>query len=87
MSVMQKLHDSEINSSISSFFDGAWTVKVGDELNGWVAEELVSSFEEAEQWLDRKARELYPESAYSLGWTEFKRRHPLELSDGVDQRH
>jgi hypothetical protein len=54
MSVMQALHDSEINASVASFFDGAWSVRLGDELNGWAATELLGSFDEAEQWLDRK---------------------------------
>lgn len=84
MSVMQALHDSEINASISSFFDGAWFVKLGDEMNGWVAAERVGSFEEAEVWLDRRARELYPESAYALGADEFRRRHPPEVSAGAE---
>jgi len=63
--VQQALHDSEINSTISSMFDGSWTVGIGDELNGWKATELVGSLEEAEAWLDRKAREIFPRSDYA----------------------
>jgi hypothetical protein len=59
-STMQRLHDREINSSISSFYDSRWTAKLGDEINGWKAEETLNSFEEAEAWLEAKARELYP---------------------------
>lgn len=59
--IMQRLHDREINSSITSFYDGAWTVKIGgSDMAGWKAQELVASFEEAEAWLEAKARELYP---------------------------
>lgn len=65
MGILQRLHDSEINASIASFFDGAWTVRIGDEMNGWKAEERVGSEEEANAWLDGKARELFPDSAYS----------------------
>jgi len=36
---MQALHNSEIDSSISCFWDDGRDVKLGDELNGWRAEE------------------------------------------------
>lgn len=68
MGILQRLHDSEINASISmsSFYDGAWTVKLGDEMNGFRAEAVVASEAAAEAWLDAKARELFPESIYTL---------------------
>lgn len=65
MGILQRLHDSEINASIASFFDGAWTVKLGDEMNGFRAEEVVASETAGLSWLDDKARELYPLSAYA----------------------
>ena len=36
--VMKNLYESEINCSISSFWDNGWDVKLGDEMNGFVAE-------------------------------------------------
>lgn len=66
MGILQRLHDSEINASIASFFDGVWTAKLGDEMNGFRAEATVGSEAEAEAWLDAKARELFPESDYAL---------------------
>ncbi len=37
-------------------------------------------------WLDRTARELYPESEYALGKEEFKKRHPIAPAvDGQDR--
>ncbi len=65
MSVLQKLHDSEINASVSSFYDRCWTVKLGDEMNGYTAETTVETMVEAEQWLDKTARAMYPHSAYA----------------------
>lgn len=65
--VMQKLHDSEINSAVLSFYDGSWTVKLGDEMNGFTEETQVSSFEEAMAWLDKTAKERYPNSFYATG--------------------
>jgi hypothetical protein len=35
--VIQALYDSEINCSISSFWDGGFMVKLGDEYNGFEA--------------------------------------------------
>ncbi len=32
---LKKLYDSEINISITSFWDGGWYVKLGDHVNGW----------------------------------------------------
>jgi hypothetical protein len=39
--LIQRLYDSEINLTVqfSSFYDGGFTVKIGDELNGFRAEE------------------------------------------------
>lgn len=36
--IPQSLHDSEINFSIACFYDGQWTVKLGDEMNGYDTE-------------------------------------------------
>lgn len=63
--LIERLHDSEINGSISWFFDGGWRVQLGDKLNGVEAEDVVTSYAEAEAWLDRKARELHPDSMFA----------------------
>jgi len=34
--VLRRLHDSEINCSVSSL-DGGWDVRLGDQVNGFVA--------------------------------------------------
>jgi len=36
--VLRDLYDSEINVCLSCFWDIGWTVKLGDEFNGYVAE-------------------------------------------------
>jgi len=64
---LQRLYDSEINFSISCFWDGGFTVKLGDEMNGFDAETSVMTFGDAVAWLDRTARERYPESLYATG--------------------
>ena len=73
-SVIQKLYDSEINCLISSFWQCGFTVKIGDDMNGFAAETEVETVQEATDWLDAKARELYPNSAYVIGVDECRRR-------------
>jgi hypothetical protein len=65
MSVLQRMHDSELNASISTFFDRVITAKLGDELNGFVAEQLCDTVEEAEQWLAAEAIRRYPNSVFA----------------------
>ncbi len=33
--VLQEIYNAEINLSLSSFWDAGFTVKIGDESNGW----------------------------------------------------
>jgi hypothetical protein len=72
--VMKRLYESEINCSISSFWDGGWTVRLGDEMNGFAAETNCSTLDEAAAFLDREAKRHFPESVYALGKLEFERR-------------
>lgn len=72
--IPQRLHDSEINFSVSCFWDSQWTAKLGDETNGFDAETTaLSSYDEALVWLDGEARKRYPDSVYATnqypeGW-------------------
>lgn len=65
--VPERLCQSEINFSLSSFWDGGWTVKLGDEMNGFREEASIQDYWDALKWLDEKAREHYPESLYATG--------------------
>lgn len=65
--IPQRLYDSEINFSISCFWDGGFTVKIGDDINGFKADEQVGTYGQALEWLDRKVRQRYPESLYATG--------------------
>jgi hypothetical protein len=38
LKALQGLYESETNIHISSFWDAGWTVRLGDELNGYFAE-------------------------------------------------
>lgn len=65
--ILQAIYDSEINYSISSpCWDGGFTVKLGDELNGFLAEtngELC--FANAIKWLIGKVFQHFPDSKFT----------------------
>jgi hypothetical protein len=63
--LVKALHGSEINGEIAWFYDGVWTVKIGDPLNGYRAEATALSLTEAADWLRYKAVELYPDSEFA----------------------
>ena len=65
--VLDRLYDSEINFSISCFWDNGIAVKLGDETNGSAAEHNVRTAAEAATWLDETARCVYPRSKYATG--------------------
>jgi hypothetical protein len=60
--VIEALHHSEINGSVSWMFDGTWSVAIGDELNGIMAETTVGSAQEAAEWLRTATVQPYPQS-------------------------
>lgn len=67
-SVMQRLHDSEINCRIECFWDQQWSAYIGDDMNGYKAENHnLGSYDEAETWLALTAIGLYPGSVFSMG--------------------
>jgi hypothetical protein len=67
MSVMQRLYDSEINVAISSFWDDRLCVKLGGEMNGFVAEGRCRTWADVEEWVLAMARVHYPTSDFATG--------------------
>ena len=73
-SFIADLHASEINGEISWFYDNVWGAKIGDKLNGYLAETAeLPSLRHAARWLCDRALEFYPESAFAK---EYLRTHP-----------
>ena len=66
---MQRLYDSEINLTVSSFWDDGFYVKLGDEMNGFVAEGRCSTWDDVEEWASAMARIHYPSSDFAKGAT------------------
>jgi hypothetical protein len=73
--IIDALYESEINCSVSTFWDGGFDVKLGDEMNGFVLDTNCKTSSEAAAILDKAAREHFPESAYALGKDEWERRN------------
>ena len=70
-SLLEDLHDSEINGEIGWFFDRVWRAKIGDPWNGFRAEtDGLLSLAHAAEWLRSKAIELYPEQRVRQGARE-----------------
>jgi hypothetical protein len=73
-SLIEALHDSEINGEIGWFFDRMWVQKIGDPWNGYQAEtDGLVSLAEAARWLCDKALQIYPKSDFAK---EYLRTHP-----------
>ena len=65
--IFQRLYDSEINFSVSCFWDGGFDVKLGDGMNGYDAETKVEKWEHVGPWLDDQACKRYPTSLFATG--------------------
>jgi hypothetical protein len=63
--ILNDLYASEINASISWLWDGRIDVKLGDPMNGYKAEDKVSTFAEAAAWLRDQACTHYPDSEFA----------------------
>src|SRR5215471_14266307 len=66
---LQRIYDSEINIEIGWFWDGGIDVRLGDKMNGYLAEENVGSAAEILPWLQEAIAHFFPSSVYaqSLG--------------------
>ena len=64
---LQKIYDSEINVEISWLWDGGIEVRLGDRLNGFLAETNVSLVVNILPWLQEAIAHFYPDSTYALG--------------------
>lgn len=65
MSVIQDLYSSEINFSVSTFWDGGFDVKLGDHVNGFRGETCVERRGQVEPWLTEQAIRHFPDSLFA----------------------
>jgi hypothetical protein len=57
---LQRIYDSEINVEIGWLWDGGIDVRLGDKMNGYLAEENVSSAADILPWLQEAIRTFLP---------------------------
>ena|SRR5579863_9410905 len=62
---LQKIYASEINVRIGWFWDCGIEVRLGDEMNGYLAEENVRTVDEIVPWLQEAIAHFYPHSTYA----------------------
>lgn len=55
--VLRRIYRCECNISITTFWDGGYELKLGDHINGFVAEGNTDTALEAAAWFDARARE------------------------------
>lgn len=65
---LARLYRSEINVSISTFWDGGWDVKLGDEMNGFVAETTIHCPSTVELGLQRTLDDVAVGLTNVAGW-------------------
>ena len=64
---LQKIYDSKINVGFSWLWDGGIDVRLGDSVNGYLAEAIVPSVADSLPWLQEAIAHFYPESTYAKG--------------------
>jgi hypothetical protein len=64
-SIFQQLYDSEINFEVSCFWDADFDVRLGDAVNGFLAQDNVPTWDAVGEWLHHAALKFYPNSDYA----------------------
>ena len=67
---LQKIYDSEIDIRISWLWDAGIDVWLGDDVNGYVAQENVRSLAEMLPWFQEAITHFYPASDYAKSLAE-----------------
>lgn len=72
MSAFQDLYHSEINFSISTFWDGGFDIELGDAMNGVKATGNVNRWGEVEGWIIKATIEHFPDSLFAKMYRDGK---------------
>lgn len=65
LQLLERLHDSEINSSVSAMSNGSFEWRLGDGWNGYIAIGNAGKLEGALRDLNEAALRHYPQSVYA----------------------
>jgi hypothetical protein len=61
---LQRIYDGEINIRIGWLRNGGIDIRLGDDLNGYLAVETVGTVAKIVPWLPEAIAHFYPESSY-----------------------
>jgi hypothetical protein len=67
---LQKIYDSEINVTIRWLWDCGTEVRLGDQVNGFLAEERFTNAAGILPWLQQAIAHFYPNSTYARSLLE-----------------
>jgi len=76
--LLQALYNSVINCGLQSFWDGGWTVWIGDDMNG--KEEATFDNDriwDIATWLRDRACKKFPESGFAKLMADLRAAYPL----------
>ena len=62
---IDKIYNSELNFSITCFWDSGYTIKLGDEHNGFVEESFAKNWREAQDVLVGMVLRRYPDCNFA----------------------
>ncbi len=69
--LLSEIYSSEINFEISTFWDGGFTVKVGDEMNGFLEESAgLENLDKVCSELLRMVLKHYPDSVFTENYNK-----------------
>ena len=63
--LFEQLYNSEINLSFSWFWDAGFDIKIGNKMNGFVAEFSDHDLDVCVKWIESKVKEIYPDSKFA----------------------
>jgi hypothetical protein len=78
---LQKIYDSEINVKIGWLWDGGIEIRLGDDMNGYLAEETVGTVAEIVPWLQEAIAHFYPGSCYARSLSPELRERALPAAE------
>lgn len=64
--IFQELYDSEINFSVTAFWDAGFVVLLGDSMNGYRSKATTfDTWQQVSNWLRSEAIKAYPDSEFA----------------------
>ena len=76
--LLEALYESEINLSLSWFWDGGYDVKIGDKMNGYVSKFISYDLDECEKLIEERVKKAFPDSVFAKTYNIKEITMPIE---------